>query len=364
MIKVIKNKEFNRKTSAFFMPSGCGPCRFGQYNVFQKMVLNELGFDDIPIYCPNQNERFYDELARTSGKNFSRLAWRGIVAVDVMEKMLRKIRPYEINKGESERVFKDYLETIYATIIKEKNIDNVIKEARESFEKIEIDKNKKLPVVGIVGEIFIRNHSFSNNNLIKTLEELGAEVKLPPSSEWLLYQSFLAKRRTWQKKKYINYAKNFIRAKIQKLDYHKSEKILKGFLLDYHEPETSEILKYSSPYLSPLFEGEAILSVGKAIDFYLKGVSGIVVVMPFTCMPGTITSSILNCVRSDYGDVPLLNIAYDGMEETNIRTRLEAFTYQAEQYRKQSANIQDKEENRIKGNRNYAKNHCHLWTYL
>ena len=137
------------------------------------------------------------------------------------------------------------------------------------------------------------------------------------------------------KKKYINYAKNFIRAEVQKLDYHKSEKILKGFLLDYHEPETSEILKYSSPYLSPMFEGEAILSVGKAIDFYHKGVSGIVVVMPFTCMPGTITSSILNRVRSDYGDVPLLNIAYDGMEETNIRTRLEAFTYQAEQHRKQ-----------------------------
>ncbi len=345
MIKVIKSKEFDRKTSAFFMPSGCGPCRFGQYNVFQKMLLNELGFDDIPIYCPNQNEKFYDELARTSGKNFSRLAWRGIVAVDVMEKMLRKIRPYEINKGESERVFKNYLDKIYTAITKEENINIIIKEAKKSFEKIEIDENKKLPVIGIVGEIFIRNHSFSNNNLIKTLEELGAEVKLPPSSEWLLYQSFLTKRNTWKKKEHLNYIKNFIRDTIQRFDCHKSEKILKGFLLDYHEPETAEILKYSSPYLSPMFEGEAILSVGKAIDFYLQGVSGIVVVMPFTCMPGTITSSILNRVRSDYGDVPLLDIAYDGMEETNIRTRLEAFTYQAEQHRKQSASIQDKEEN-------------------
>ena len=345
MIKVIKNKEFDRTTSAFFMPSGCGPCRFGQYNVFQKMVLNELGFDDIPIYCPNQNEKFYDELARTSRKNFSRLAWRGIVAVDVMEKMLRKIRPYEINKGESERIFKDYLEKLYSAITKEENINSIIKEAKKSFEKIEIDENKKLPVIGIVGEIFIRNHSFSNNNLIKTLEELGAEVKLPPSSEWLLYQSFLTKRNTWKKKEYLNYVKNFIRDAIQRFDCHKSEKILKGFLLDYHEPETSKILKYSSPYLSPMFEGEAILSVGKAIDFYLKGVSGIVAVMPFTCMPGTIASSILNRVKNDYGDVPLLNIVYDGMEETNIRTRLEAFTYQAEQHRKQSASIQDKEEN-------------------
>lgn len=333
MIKMVKSEEFDRKTSAFLMPSGCGPCRFGQYNVFQRIVLNKLGFDDVPIYSPNQDERSYNELVEPSGKNFSRLAWSGIVAVDIMNKMLRKIRPYEINKGESEKTFKEYLKKLCDAIIEEENIFSIIKEAKKSFEKIEIDKNKKLPAIGIVGEIFIRNHSFSNNNLIKTLEELEIEVKLPPTSEWLLYQSFLTKKKSLRRKEYMKYIEYFIRDMIQKSDCHKLEKILKGLLLHYYEPDTREILNYSSPYLNPDFEGEAILSIGKSIDFSVKGVSGIVVVMPFTCMPGTITSAILNRARKNHRDIPLLTIAYDGMEETNIRTRLEAFVYQVEQYR-------------------------------
>ena len=131
----------------------------------------------------------------------------------------------------------------------------------------------------------------------------------------------------------MKYIDCFIKDMIQKSDCHKLEKILKGFLLHYYEPGISEILNYSSPYLNPDFEGEAILSLGKSIDFSLKGVSGIVVVMPFTCMPGTITSAILNRAKKSHRDIPLLTIAYDGMEETNIRTRLEAFVYQVEQYR-------------------------------
>jgi len=68
------------------------------------------------------------------------------------------------------------------------------------------------------------------------------------------------------------------------------------------------------------------------VDYALKGASGVVNVMPFTCMPGTITSAILKRYREQNDHFPVLNMAYDGQEQSNILTRLEAFMYQARQY--------------------------------
>ena len=100
-----------------------------------------------------------------------------------------------------------------------------------------------------------------------------------------------------------------------------------------HEPSTEEIVQKASPYVHPSFEGEAILSVGKAIDFSSKGAGGIINTMPLTCMPGTIVSAVLKKCREGHHNIPLLNIAYDGQKESNTKTRLEAFVYQVKHYR-------------------------------
>jgi len=86
-----------------------------------------------------------------------------------------------------------------------------------------------------------------------------------------------------------------------------------------------EVLDYAAPYLHNTFEGEAILTVGKAIDFVKKGLAGIVAVMPFTCMPGTISQALLKRVKEEEGGFPFLNMVYDGTEQASTHTRLEAF---------------------------------------
>jgi predicted nucleotide-binding protein (sugar kinase/HSP70/actin superfamily) len=55
MMKKALSTGFDPSRSAFFMPSGSGPCRFGQYNVFQKQVLDCAGLD-VPVFAPNQDE--------------------------------------------------------------------------------------------------------------------------------------------------------------------------------------------------------------------------------------------------------------------------------------------------------------------
>ena len=73
------------------------------------------------------------------------------------------------------------------------------------------------------------------------------------------------------------------------------------------------------------FEGEAILSVAKTVEFFHEGFSGVVNVMPFSCMPSTIVSSITPLLSRDCQNMPILNISFDGSEDATFQTRLEAF---------------------------------------
>ena len=61
--------------------------------------------------------------------------------------------------------------------------------------------------------------------------------------------------------------------------------------------------------------------------------------MPFTCMPGTVVNAILKKVREENNNIPYLNMVYEGLEDTNSKTRMEAFVHQAREYMER----QDKE---------------------
>jgi len=54
--------------------------------------------------------------------------------------------------------------------------------------------------------------------------------------------------------------------------------------------------------------------------------------MPFTCMPGTIVASLSAAFRMDHEEMPWVDIAYDGQEDTGIETRLQAFAHQAREF--------------------------------
>ncbi|MDH4184111.1 MAG: hypothetical protein OEV92_07815, partial [Nitrospinota bacterium] len=119
----------------------------------------------------------------------------------------------------------------------------------------------------------------------------------------------------------------------QKSDERRMYEPFKDTLVSGEDPAIAELIKKASPYMKDTFEGEAILSIGKAVDFAEKGLSGVVNIMPFSCMPGTVVAALSKKVREDLNNIPWLNLDYDGVEETNTQTRLEAFMYQAAQYR-------------------------------
>jgi predicted nucleotide-binding protein (sugar kinase/HSP70/actin superfamily) len=342
MVRVIKSPDFDRNKVAFFMPSGNGPCRFGQYHRLHRLILDDLGYPDVPIYSPTQDEHLYRDLGML-GKNFTRLAWQGMVAIDLLDKKLRETRPYEKNPGEADKEFEIFRQKAYEVVRDSRDdpqqclsgLVEVLQEARKRFDQVEVSNQGSRPRIGIVGEIYIRSNAFSNEFIVQELEKLGGEVWLPPIAEWFLYLNFTSRRYSLRNKRFGSFWRTYITDLVQKRDEHKLDRIFAGSLVNHPEPSILETLREAKPYLDDSFEGEAVLSVGKCGDYVRKGVSGLVNVMPFTCMPGTIVGAVMKRYREDHNDIPFLNMAYDGQEETNTLTRLEAFMHQARQYQRQ-----------------------------
>ncbi len=228
------------------------------------------------------------------------------------------------------------MDKICETIREGGDIKGILKEARDKFDRIEKRKDDKRPVIGIVGEIYIRSNPFSNENLVREIERLGGEAWVAPIGEWIFYTNFTSKRRARNKGNYKGYLTILIKDRIQHRYEKRLSNIFKGSINNLHEPKTEELLKLAKPYIDSSFEGEAILSIGKAIDYINKGVSGIISVMPFSCMPGNVVNAILKRVREDYNKIPYLNLVYEGFKETHNLTRLEAFIFQASEYKKRS----------------------------
>jgi predicted nucleotide-binding protein (sugar kinase/HSP70/actin superfamily) len=334
MAKLTQRPDFDPDKSAFFMPSGDGPCRFGQYHRYQRLILDELGYPQMPVYSPDQSETMYQELGMVGG-DFTRIAWRGVVAIDLLEKKLRETRPYERNEGDTDEVYQHYLRQVHHTLRDRKDIVTTLREARRAMDGVALngagagDK----PLVGIIGEIYTRANRFANEDAVREIEALGGEVWMPPIAEWLLYVNYTSKRRAKVYKRYRHLLQILLKEYFQNKDEHMLEDIFKGSLRNLKEPTIPQTLDLAKGYLDPSFEGEAILSIGKSRDFIRKGISGIVNIMPFTCMPGTVVNSLFRRFQEEHDHIPFLNLAYDGQEQTHTRTRLEAFMYQVRQFK-------------------------------
>ncbi len=334
MLKVLLDQGEDPKKAAFFMPGGTGPCRFGQYHRYHRLVLDELGFYDTPIYAPDQSEVFYQEMGMVGG-GFTRLAWQGLVAIDLLQKALHETRPYEANAGDTDGVYQDFLGRVREAVKSRADLKPVMLAARQAFAEVPRSGKNHRPLVGVVGEIYTRANRFANENVVRMIEELGGEVWLPTIGEWVLYTNYTSARRAQMLGRYRGLVSTVLENYFQRKDERDLARLWEGRLRTLHEASIAEVLEMAHPYLHPSFEGEAILSMGKSRDMLMRGAAGVVNVIPFTCMPGTIVNALMKRFREEHGNLPFLPMAMDGQEQSGSRIRLEAFMHQVVQYRDQ-----------------------------
>jgi predicted CoA-substrate-specific enzyme activase len=317
---------------SFFMPDHNGPCRFGQYNQFHRILFDRLGFQKAELITPS-NDTSYDDVAGEHGQRFRINAWKGFVVADYLHKIHRETRPYELNKGESDRLYDDSISRLVKCIENgtgglHKTLVGIVSD----YMKIRIDKSQRKPVVSIIGEIFMRDNAACNGNISNRLEDLGVEVYVAPFSEWLTYSTY----RFTRDSRWKNDKKGIVKSKIQGIGQEViASSLLRGIekFID-HEKDVSlhDMLSLCNKYVNQFYDGDPAIAIGTSVALTQRGVSGIAAILPFTCMPGTVVASVSDTFRKDHNNIPFINIAYDGQDSVSLDTRLQAFVFQVKEF--------------------------------
>ncbi|MGD1043250.1 MAG: acyl-CoA dehydratase activase [Sedimentisphaerales bacterium] len=344
MLNVLSRDGVKPENAAFFMPGASGPCRFGLYHCMGRLILKQAGVDEAIIISPNQDSNFYGQLvsnfdgsttAITTGGTglgtFMKDIWTAVVGIDLLHKLVLRLRPYAIEPKQAQEVYEKCHRQWVEHVEKRSRLSDMVRlcgQFADEFAKIKLDKSVHKPRIGIVGEIYVRNHPFANLNIIRRLEELGAACDLAPLAEWVYYTNFtrseMAKRRGQIKNLFSNTIQNFFQHRIERALAQPMEKKF-GKLAEH---PIRHVIDLAKPYIDESFEGEAILSIGKIVEYHQDGLGGVVNVMPFTCMPSTIVNTQTRRLSADCGEMPILNLSFDGQEDATLTTRLEAFVEQ------------------------------------
>lgn len=343
MIKLVRSEGFESGRAAFFMPAASGPCRFGMYNCLHQLILRYAGIEDTPVIAPNQDSSFYSDFMeslngsrRASATGFMTSVWIAIVGIDLLHKVLLRMRPVARDPRQVQKLYESVRHRWVQAVDKGSSFTTMrqlMKSIAVELSSVELDRGVKKPRIGIVGEIYVRSHPFANSNLIARLEELGAICDLASLAEWIYYTNFTRRLMARRQRQWGDLLTNTIFNIVQ----HKVEKMLAAPLEKRFgklaEGDVRHVIELAEPYLHHSFEGEAILTIGKTIEYYHDGFSGVVNAMPFTCMPSTIVSGISPNISAQCGGMPILSLSFDGQEDSTLTTRLEAFVEQARQLR-------------------------------
>ena len=328
MIEALESGKYDVNKTALIMSQTGGGCRATNYIGFIRKALKDAGFEQVPVISLNVVGMEKMPGFKLTPKLIDKLI-KAVLLGDLLQKMLHKNRAYEVHKGDTDKVFQNWMEKSkkLVTNCTNKEFKKAIYDMVDDFEKIEVDMSKEKPRVGIVGEILIKYHPFGNNHVVDLLEKEGAEVILP---DFMGFIKFMATHRIT-----FNTLLNS-----NKMSAAISRIALK--LIDLVEKDTKIALSKSNKnYLPPRdiwhLEDKVkdILSIGnqtgegwfltaEMVEYIENGIPNIVCVQPFACLPNHVVGKgVIKTIRSKYPMANITPVDYDpGASETNQANRI------------------------------------------
>ncbi len=315
LIKVVEEQGDDPGQHAVFMPTASGPCRFGQYNMLQRLALDRMGWEDLFIVSPGSDDTYGG--VGTAGQ--FRL-WQGVCLSDTMFKLRCRTRPYELVPGAVDEIIEDGIRDLEAALESGRDPLGAVRRAARRLRRVPMATDRR-PLVGIVGEIYVRSNTFCNQDVVGVIERAGGEAWLAPISEWILYTGAMETRVAGLERKPLRWTGTRARTALL---LHEEQRIMEAagdWLADRHEPPLDQVLQEGSRHVPVAFEGETILTIGRAIRFLQDGAAMVVNCAPFTCMPGALTSGVLRQVQEEH-NAPVVSLFYDGTGDVNRRVEL------------------------------------------
>jgi predicted nucleotide-binding protein (sugar kinase/HSP70/actin superfamily) len=349
-LEIVNKPGFDPSRAALLMPTAHGPCRFGQYSSFIKKVLMDIGYGDVIVFSPTCQDGY--EGFGINGYELVRTTWRAIVVSDILRKLLLKTRPYESQKGNTDRVHFNCLENVCNVLAisalshrkRLRLLKEILLDVREIFRKIPRVQEEPKPLIGAVGEIYCRLDDGSNDDIIRIIEDYGGEVWLSGICEWVEYTNdeVIQNLRETGLGFSVSRAVQELRRFVQRHDEHELVVLFREDFRGYEEPRSIvDVLRRSEKYIpSYATLGEMVINTGRAVYLYEKGVDGIVDISPFTCMNGIVCEAVYPKISRDHNNIPIKVFYFDG-KTTDRRQDVEMFMELLRDYkaRKQSMRI-------------------------
>ena len=330
IIKALKSGRYNSADIAVAITQTGGQCRATNYIAMIKKAMISAGFTDIPVV----SVAFGSDMINDQ-PGFE-LKWRksliptffALLYADCLTKFYYAALPREIEKGAAERLRYKYIDLAKPIIAakKRKLLYKLLEQAAEEFNTI-IIPDKKVPVIGVVGEIYVKYNSFSHKNILQWLSEQGVETVAPS-----LYNFFISA---------------FVSGKIRKLHHtetgglpiwlndalfklvcryvKKFDKIASRFHhyrpfadLAHDAHLASQIINLSAQF------GEGWLIPAELANFAEQGIYNAVSLQPFGCIANhVISKGIEKQVKKVYPKMQMLFLDFDGdSSEANVLNRL------------------------------------------
>ncbi len=332
----------------FVTAGACGPCRFGMYEAEYRKALQDAGFPRFRVLLFQQGGSLSQSAADAGivmNLKFFVALLKGMMAGDLLNDLAYKIRPYETDPGQTDRVLAEARALLADTLRRRTSLFKALRRARGLFAAIPVDPLRVKPKVKITGEFWaMTTEGDGNYRMMRWLEGEGAEVHVEPVATWIEYliwagMQFARDRRGVPPEKHGQ----------EKLPPWKLLLLLKAarglFRLHYDLyrlalgwkpdplPSQRRLAEYARAYYDThLSGGEGHLEVGKNIMAVVhKKAHMVLSLKPFGCMPSTQSDGVQSKVVSDFKEAIFLPIETSGDSEINAKSRVQMKLYEAKQ---------------------------------
>ncbi|MGQ9485135.1 MAG: CoA activase [Desulfosoma sp.] len=357
--------DFDPERYVYFLPESDGPCRFGMYNKFQRIVLDRFPeYRGIPITYLSTQDAYSVAglLPKKKARYFRRVAYVAAVIADVLDRIVWRVRPYEMRPGLTDAFMEEALQAVEKALViygPSRNfarLYDLVEDVAKTAATFVDPRKPRRPKIAIIGEIYLRSHPDSNQNIIRQIEAYGGEVVAASIAEWINFVSYERLRKAkkhcaqaWRqgrRAEALRAAKAVMHQRLENgyqswRQHQVYARVLRHLdIQPDHSVQHIENFLDHDRHFSFDIGTEAALSIGGALAYVQEGFDGIVNVFPFTCMPSTICAAILKPLLLEWR-YPYVDAPYDGTSQPNRDVILRTFVYQAQQrQKKRSGHIQ------------------------
>lgn len=333
VIKALKSGKYDLSKVAFGITQTGGQCRATNYYAIIRKALVDAGFKDVPVMSVSfgANTAKKQEGFKLNWKKTLPLALSVILFGDALSRLYCST-VVRVSRDEQEQVTslnQYYINQVKQLILQEdaKAIDNLLNKAVEDFNNLLPKEDISCAKVGIVGEIYLKYHSFANHNVWQWLISQGIEV-IPPSLMLFFVQTFVNRKvnraNNIEKQSIPSFVMNFFYNKI-KTRVESCNKVMSKFRY-YHPLDDVFDLASKVKNILPLYTqfGEGWLLPAEIVNMVENGINTVVSLQPFGCIANHIISKgVENKIKSLYPNLNYLALDFDNsVSNVNIKNRL------------------------------------------